>query len=275
MNTFLKDCRWGKFLLLRNDMISVYADYYGEWSEGEIDLFRKILPEDADVIEVGSNIGMHAVPLSKICAKGKIVCFEPQRIIFQLLCANAAINDRTNVFARNCAVGDEPGTVAIPSCSYDTLWNYGSFSVTAGFSTEDAFTGETTPEQTDIVTLDADPAVAALERVRLIKIDAEGFEVNVLRGARGIIDRFQPYIFLEANSERLLNQTLPQLHSLGYKAYWYCSIRNRKNNFNNADPATLTGHDVNIISAPAASGALDWLVPATAFAELAKGQRAY
>jgi hypothetical protein len=39
MKTFVKECRWGKFLLLRGDMISVFTDLYGEWSEMEVRLF--------------------------------------------------------------------------------------------------------------------------------------------------------------------------------------------------------------------------------------------
>jgi hypothetical protein len=64
MKTFLKDCRWGRFLLLRGDMISIFADLYGEWSELELRLFRTFLTPDSNVVEVGANLGLHSVPLS-------------------------------------------------------------------------------------------------------------------------------------------------------------------------------------------------------------------
>ena len=61
MQTFLKDCRWGRFILLRGDMISTYADVYGEWCELEVSLYRRLVTPDSVVIEVGANLGLHSV----------------------------------------------------------------------------------------------------------------------------------------------------------------------------------------------------------------------
>jgi hypothetical protein len=106
MQTYLKDCRWGRFLLLRGDMISTYADVYGEWSELEVSLYRRILKPDSVVIEVGANLGLHTVPLAKIVASGQVICFEPQRLIFHVLSGNLALNDLSNVHAHRLAVGE-------------------------------------------------------------------------------------------------------------------------------------------------------------------------
>jgi hypothetical protein len=73
MKTFLKDCRWGRFLLLRGDMISIFADLYGEWSELELRLFRTFLTPDSNVVEVGANLGLHSVPLAKFASRGRII----------------------------------------------------------------------------------------------------------------------------------------------------------------------------------------------------------
>ncbi len=59
--------------LLRGDMVSEYADLYGEWQELEVCLFRDILRADSNVIEVGAHIGMHSVPLSRIASQGQVV----------------------------------------------------------------------------------------------------------------------------------------------------------------------------------------------------------
>jgi hypothetical protein len=85
VNTYLKRCRWGQFLLVRGDLISEYVNLYGEWCEGEVELFRALLPEDGVAVEVGSNIGMHAVPISRFCARGALFCYEPQRVV-NMLC---------------------------------------------------------------------------------------------------------------------------------------------------------------------------------------------
>jgi hypothetical protein len=103
MRTYIKSARHGKFILMHGDMISEFVNLYGEWCEGEIELFNQIIPKNGVVIEIGSNIGMHSIPISRICNEGKLFCFEPQRIIFQILCGNIALNNITNIHNFNQA----------------------------------------------------------------------------------------------------------------------------------------------------------------------------
>ena len=84
-------------------MISRFVEVYGEWSELELTIFRDLLHEDSNVVEVVSNIGTHSVPLSRMVKKGKVIAFEAQRMIHQVLSANCALNNCTNVFAEHFA----------------------------------------------------------------------------------------------------------------------------------------------------------------------------
>ncbi|MEJ1749058.1 FkbM family methyltransferase [Escherichia coli] len=150
MRTYIKELRWGNFILLRGDMISNYASNYGEWCEVEVDLYKTLLSEGSNVIEIGANIGLHTIPLSKICGKGSIICFEPQPPIFNMLCGNLAMNNILNVMPYNKAVGDRCGSVVIPVSSYDKPWNYGSFSIEKGYNSEgdyDASPAQPSPAQ--------------------------------------------------------------------------------------------------------------------------------
>lgn len=271
MQTFLKECRWGRFLLLRGDMISRFVDLYGEWAEVEVDLFRTLLPEDGVCVEVGSNIGMHAIPLSKICERGRIFCYEPQRPIFNILCGNIALNNRLNVVARNQAVGETNGCVTIQTGDYEENWNYGAFSIDRGFNAEGAFGGAVTTEPVDVVALDADPLVAKLERLDLIKIDAEGFEPHVLAGARNLIARLRPYIFVEANVESAVVRVMEELRPQKYNAFWFVGRRYRADNFNRSKLA-VDGWDVNMIFRPEERAPLPGaLKPVQQFGDLAEG----
>ena len=50
-------------------------------------------------LDVGANIGCHTVPFAKLVGEsGRVVAFEPQRLVFQNLCANLALNALTNVY---------------------------------------------------------------------------------------------------------------------------------------------------------------------------------
>lgn len=248
MQTYLKDLRWGRFNLIEGDMISSIASHYGEWSETEVSVFRHLIDENSNIIEVGSNIGMHAVPLAKTAHRGKLLCFEPQRIIFQQLCCNLALNNLTNVETYRLGVSDEKGECFIESSNYDEAWNYGSFSLNKGFSTEFAFKGEVYKEKIEIVSLDDFPPVQALPSLDLLKIDAEGLDLNVLKGAAETIGRLQPAIFVEIQTHDMV-EICDYLKSLDYIPYWVVSERFQKTNYYQA--ARLEhGYDCNFLALP-------------------------
>ena len=70
MRTYVQSTPYGPRLLISGDMISEYVAAYGAWSPTEVEFFKNLLPENADVIEVGAHIGMHTVLLAKHCRRG-------------------------------------------------------------------------------------------------------------------------------------------------------------------------------------------------------------
>ncbi|HHF4258532.1 TPA: hypothetical protein ACPOQU_001266 [Haemophilus influenzae] len=71
MKTSIYQLKWGTFNLIEGDFISQYAALYGEWSDVEVQFFLENLNSSSNVIEVGSNIGMHAVPIAKTISGGE------------------------------------------------------------------------------------------------------------------------------------------------------------------------------------------------------------
>ncbi len=179
-------CRHGTFSFPANDAyIGRSMALYGEWSEGEVDLMSRIIRPGDCVVEVGSNIGTHTVPLAKMVGDaGSVIAFEPQRMIFQLLCANLIANAATNVWAHNAAVGRAPGMVTVPEIDLGTACNFGGVRVGAQRGTRVA-----------LATIDE----LELQRVDFIKIDAEDYEPAVLLGAYETINRFSPPMLIEYN----------------------------------------------------------------------------
>jgi FkbM family methyltransferase len=249
MKTYLKKCKHGEFILIHGDMISEYVNLLGEWCEGEVDLFKLIIPENGNVVEVGSNIGMHTVPIAKRLKHGRMFCFEPQRVVYQILCGNIAINNLTNVYAFNKGCSHESGSIKIQSGSYDKPWNYGAFSLETGFSNEQHYSGATNDEDVELVALDEVSIFDDLNRIDLIKIDAEGFDENVINGAKKLIAKHQPYIFIESNTEATFNTIKEKIVSFGYTPYWYCSSRFKQENHNKAF-WSVPGHDINMVCVP-------------------------
>lgn len=257
MHTFLKDCRWGKFLLIEGDMISGYVNLLGHWCDIEVDLFRVLLPpEGGTCIEVGANIGMHAVPLAKLCAGGQLFCYEPQRPIYHVLCANIALNNCLNVTTRRAAVGEKNGRIEIQSGDYDQPWNYGSFSVSIGFSNEGQYAGPVKTEGVEIVALDRDPALEGLEALHLLKIDAEGHELSVISGAKKLIARFQPTVFVEPGGQKNVDKLRDAMRKLGYEGYWFVGRRYGPEE-EGIEGLNNSHHDINLVFRPKGAAPLN------------------
>jgi hypothetical protein len=132
------------------------------------------------------------------------------------------------------------------STDYDTPWNYGAFSVTAGFSSESRFPGELKSEPATVVALDEFPQTAGLERLDLLKVDTEGFELAVLRGADRLIARTRPTLFVENNNPASGDDLIRHIGGLNYDCYWYRTERFQRDNYNGVDrSAPVAGNGVS------------------------------
>ncbi|MCA8292968.1 FkbM family methyltransferase [Burkholderia sp. AU30198] len=179
-------CRYGTMLFNSNDeFVGRSLALYGEWSEPESFLFAQVVREGDTVVEAGANLGSHTVMLSRaVGERGTVYALEPQRHTFQLLCANLALNQRLNVRALQCAVGDTEGSVAFPVFDPRSPNNFGASSLLGA---------NRDTEPVPLRTLDS----LDLPRVDFLKADVEGFEPNLIRGARDTLRRHRPIVYLE------------------------------------------------------------------------------
>jgi hypothetical protein len=95
----LRACRLGPMLYNRNDVfVGASLRKYGEHSWLEHELVSRVVRPGQLIVEAGANIGAHTVGLSRLVgASGALLAFEPQRVVFQTLCANLALNQCKNV----------------------------------------------------------------------------------------------------------------------------------------------------------------------------------
>jgi FkbM family methyltransferase len=205
----LKMCRTGPMLYNKHDIfMGGSLQKYGEFSIREQELFAQIVTPGALVVEVGANIGAHTVELSRLAGRdGEVHAFEPQRIVFQALCANLALNQCTNVFARQSAVGGILGFVSVPPLEPSVRYNFG------GVSLRGVTYGETVP----LVTLDS----LDLPACQLLKVDVEGMEVEVLNGSEQLIQTHRPIMYLENDREDRSEELLGIVVRHDYRAYWH------------------------------------------------------
>src|SRR5690606_16810330 len=130
-----------------------------------------------------------------------------QRMVFQLLCANAALNASGQVHAQQVAVGADAGTVLIPALDLSVVQNFGGLGHTSWGQ------GDRVPR----VTLDG----LGLDACHFIKIDVEGMEAAVLAGAQATIMRYRPAMYIENDRADQSANLITRLKKLGYRMYWH------------------------------------------------------
>lgn len=216
--------RNGLCLYNKNDQyIGRSIETYGEFSQLEADMFTQICKDGDTVIEVGANIGAHTQLFSNLVGnRGKVLAFEPQRIVFQTLNANIALNSMINVFTYQNALGKEEKTLFIPPINYETNGNFGGISID-GFKEGEA-----------IKQLPLDSFIEEINSLKLIKIDVEGMECDVIKGSKKIIKKFKPLLYVENDRQEKSQELIELIQSLNYKLYWHLpSLFNKDNFFKN------------------------------------------
>jgi FkbM family methyltransferase len=143
-------------------------------------------------IDVGANLGWYSVLLSRLSEPGaRIFAFEPDPENYQLLCDNVRANSATAVTAVNGALGESAGTAILHRYK---RCNVGRHSLVPGSNAG----GEEC--EVSVQTLDSFCLSRGIgdARVRFLKIDVEGFEYEVARGAADLLRRCD-YALVEFN----------------------------------------------------------------------------
>lgn len=231
----------GYFLYNRNDQfIGRSLEHYGEWCEPGLDLILQGIRPGDTVLDIGANIGTHTVALAKKAGPaGRVIAFEPQRIVFQTLCANVALNGLTNVDCRRNGVGGASRPVRVPELDPAIPQNFGEFEIS----------GHQEGEEVAIVTIDS----LALGGCAMIKIDVEGMEREVILGGGATIREFRPMLFVENNSQERSEALIQSVLDLDYRVWWVISNYFRPNNyFDNAEEIFAPGQaSVDMFCVPA------------------------
>ena len=152
-------------------------------------LFATLIRPDDIVLDVGANIGCTSILFSKLAAK--VYSFEPSPTTFRFLQQNLSAAGASNVLAFNCGLGSRASTETLTFAPNNRSGGFVSnkLQLDAG-------------HQTEVITIaDGDSFLAAqnVERVDFIKIDVEGFELEVLAGLSSVLQRHRPVVVLEMN----------------------------------------------------------------------------
>ena len=155
-----------------------------------------------NVIDIGANIGLHSVRFSSKFKK--VFSFEPVSSNYECLEKNTETFENIERFKSGLGEDTKIETISIPKNSN----NCGAYSIVDFVNYED----ELVEEQIQIKKLDDFNLNADL-----IKIDAQGFEVPILKGSIDTLERCKPVLILEAEWKQDLRNMNELLDPLGYE----------------------------------------------------------
>lgn len=206
-----------KFFVHRRDFAGRHIAKYGIYEPQITEWIRGYLAKSPAgiVIDVGANIGWYVVHAAQFPTVTKIIAFEPDAFNAWLLDRNLGVNRIENAIVHQCAVGEKPGFVPLHryknsnNCRHSVLADYG-------------FGSRLVP------LIDLDTALAQTgigeDRVLVMKIDVEGYEPQVIAGARRtlgrtnvVITEFSPHL----TSHTLLAEMGRTLRGAGFSAHLF------------------------------------------------------
>lgn len=183
--------------------------YFGLELEPRKPIFDITLKGDI-VFDIGSNIGEVALRLAKhVGENGFVHAFEPDPTIFSKLTTNVSMNSFDNIKLHQIGLGDQRATMQMAPEVSNNLG--GNRIVSSGVKGNDV----------QIQTLDQFVEDNNIDKIDMIKLDVEGYELKVLVGAKLTLEKYRPKLFVEVSDRNLKQQksTAKELISLIAKKY--------------------------------------------------------
>jgi FkbM family methyltransferase len=191
--------------------------YFGSYALLLVQAMKRFLKPGDIFIDVGANIGyLSAIGAGLVGPRGQVHCFEPVPDYFERLCRLAQLNPGHSIIPNPCGLGESAGQHTV----YVTR-EAGQSTFVPSYKTEPDIVATL---NVPVVRLDSYLATHHLEQIALIKIDAEGFELPILKGFQGYFERSsrRPPIICEIapRAYSLLGRSLQELetfmHDHGY-----------------------------------------------------------
>jgi FkbM family methyltransferase len=166
-----------EMLVFANEDVGRQIWLFGNYEADETRFFiEQIRPTDI-CFDVGGNVGYFSLLMSRLASDGSVHVFEPIPVNAALIAANTALNAIENLHLTNAAVGDHEGSVLF-SVSVDSA--YSSMHATGRLAEEKSI-------HVPLIALDDYLSAKSLLRIDVMKVDVEGAEDLVIRGASGLL----------------------------------------------------------------------------------------
>ena len=174
-------------------------------------LILELLKDGGTFVDAGANIGFFSLVVARSHPNVNVFAFEPNPKNYDVLLNNIAANRFTNIRAERLALSDASGTGALYLHASDM-----SASLTPGF--QDELSSGRGSADVGLTTIDAYFESRSSPKPTAIKVDVEGYEAAVLRGARATLRKHSPDLVLEVLKSYPAD-VVDMLANLGYSFY--------------------------------------------------------
>lgn len=162
----------------------------------DLKVFSKFIHKNSVIFDIGANTGIYSLISGIITVEGQVYSFEPNPVNLKRLKKNIELNSSKNITVIPKAVGGDQKKISFTVLKEDVLSD--TSSAIESFS-KNTYSGTLEWKNIEVeqITLDSFCEDNKIEKVDLIKIDVEGYEVSVLEGAIDTIRKHKPLILLE------------------------------------------------------------------------------
>lgn len=182
------------FWLPRKNWNSLFSQYESYTAQA----IKNNLEAGETFWDIGANIGWFSLFAAKIVgSNGRVFAFEPSPDVFNLLCPNTRGLDSIRVFQSGVGNADTVAAFAAHGASSSASF------VEEVTKINQHYLQEIPIRKIEVNIRKLDTLVKALGRPRLVKIDVEGFELEVLRGATDLLSTAQPTLIMEIHPPQL------------------------------------------------------------------------
>lgn len=207
----------GHLVLDPGDFIASVLLREGDWEPHHNAVIAAHVRDGSIVLDVGAHIGVFSLKARHRAAS--VYAWEPNQELYQTLCRNISANKSDNIVPICCAVADRPGMTRF-------AWHFDGNRGMAGLEISDMLAVRD-PMVMDLLSLEYNCTPTyrvpvrtldeyAFERVDLVKLDVEGCEARVLRGAVHILENHHPVLLIECHSTDVLEELREFLAVDGY-----------------------------------------------------------
>lgn len=181
----------------------------------ELGAILSVLRPGDTAVDVGANKGSYTYWLSRAAGPGRVVAFEPQQELADYLRLAARVLPMRNLTVESRGVSGRSGTLAL---------HVPGSGPSPGASFEMAVAAHASCHHVEVPVVALDEYFGPDEPIRVVKVDVEGHEPEVFRGAQRILERDGPLLVFECEQRHLSTGTvrdvLDYLRGFGYDGHF-------------------------------------------------------